>query len=452
MPQDLPKPSTTRTPPPAAPATPDSPNATQDARHEDALPATPQIAPPASQQRPRRARPVAWQWLQRNTFAPRWLTGRWRHPVVGYVLAVLVQLVAVLLAALLLAGSARFVFASALVLLGVMLVALNWGAGPSLVAALVGAVLIEFVEVPSQLASVSDSLSDGLALLLLVGVSMTMSLVPSSVERAKRRAEEERTEAQVRAQALQHVQARMDEFVAIASHDLRSPLTAALGFNELAAMRYERLTTTIVPAQPELAGQVEAVRTSLQGASQSVERAQRLVDLLFDTTQVRTGKLDLHCLPCDLAAVVQDHVLAQRVANPRRTLQLQVQREGPVPVVADADRIGQVVTNYVTNALKYSPADQPVAVRVGQHGLYAFVAVEDRGPGLATSEQERIWERFYQAAGVHVQSSGAGAGLGLGLHICKAIVEGHGGAVGVKSAVGKGSTFWFTLPLAGETG
>jgi signal transduction histidine kinase len=281
MPHDLPKPTTTRTPPPAvgtvgthpaptpaAPAVPDSPNATQDARREDAtgedaLPATPEMAPPAPKRRLRHSRPVAWRWLQRNTFAPRWLTGRWRYPVVGYVLAVLVQLVGVLLAALLLAGSARFVFASALVLLGVMLVALNWGAGPSLVGALVGAVLIEFVEVPSQLASVSDSLSDGLALLLLVGVSLTMSLVPSSVERAKRRAEEERTEAQVHAQALQRVQARMDEFVAIASHDLRSPLTAALGFNDLASMRYERLASALVPAQPGLAGQVEAVRTSL---------------------------------------------------------------------------------------------------------------------------------------------------------------------------------------------
>ncbi|HEV2457531.1 MAG TPA: HAMP domain-containing sensor histidine kinase [Ktedonobacterales bacterium] len=444
---------------------PSTVSATSGATHEDA---TPERTPAAGraiqaaeachanqepQERPRPGWPkVAWQWLQRNTFAPRWLTGRWRHPVVGYVLAVLVQLVGVLLTALLLAASARFVFASALVLLGVVLVALNWGAGPSLVGALVGAVLIDVVELPPRLAWMPEDLWDGVALVVLVGVSLTMSLVPSSVERAKRRAEEERTEAQVHAEALQRVQARMDEFVAIASHDLRSPLTAALGFNDLASMRYERLASALVPAQPGLAGQVEAVRTCLQDASQSVERVQRLVDLLFDTTQVRAGKLDLHRTWCDVAAVVQDNVLALRVANPQRTLLLEAPCAGPVPVVADADRIGQVVTNYLTNALKYSPADQPVVVRVGHDGAWARVAVEDRGPGLSASEQERIWERFYQAEGVHVQSSGVGAGLGLGLHICKAIIEGHGEAVGVKSAVGKGSTFWFTLPLAGETG
>jgi signal transduction histidine kinase len=108
-----------------------------------------------------------------------------------------------------------------------------------------------------------------------------------------------------------------------------------------------------------------------------------------------------------------------------------------------------VVTNYVTNALKYSQGDQPVAIQVARDGAWARVSVEDHGPGLPAPEQERIWERFYQAEGLRVQS-GSRAGLGLGLHICKTIVEGHEGAVGVKSAVGAGSTFWFTLPLAEE--
>ena len=138
------------------------------------------------------------------------------------------------------------------------------------------------------------------------------------------------------------------------------------------------------------------------------------------------------------------------MAHPHRTVQLEVPAggpcEAPVPVVADADRIGQVVTNYVTNALKYSQGDQPVAIQVARDGAWARVSVEDHGPGLLASEQERIWERFYQAKGMHAQS-GSGTGLGLGLHICKALIEGHGGKVGVESEVGKGSTFWFTLLL-----
>jgi signal transduction histidine kinase len=122
-----------------------------------------------------------------------------------------------------------------------------------------------------------------------------------------------------------------------------------------------------------------------------------------------------------------------------------------VPVVADADRVGQVVINYVTNALKYSPADQPVAVRVAVAGAEARVAVTDHGPGLPQREQDRIWQKFYRAEGVRVQS-GSGSGLGLGLHICKTIIEAHSGQVSVESAVGKGSTFSFALPLAQTTG
>jgi K+-sensing histidine kinase KdpD len=203
------------------------------------------------------------KWLQRNTLAPSWLVGRWRHPAIGYVVAVLAQVLALLLTILLLTASARFAFASALILFGVVLVALNWGTGPSLVAALVGALLIDVTVLPPHLTWVPESFWDGVALVVLVGVSLAVSLLSGSVERSKRQAEEERTEAQVRARALQQVQERMDEFIAVASHDLRSPLAAALGYNDMAAIHYERLAAAVVPKQPDLAGQVEAVRTTL---------------------------------------------------------------------------------------------------------------------------------------------------------------------------------------------
>jgi signal transduction histidine kinase len=170
---------------------------------------------------------------------------------------------------------------------------------------------------------------------------------------------------------------------------------------------------------------------------------------LFDATQMRTGLLELHRGPCDLTAVVRDHVVALGAAHPHRTLHLEVPAAGPVPVLADADRLGQVLTNYLTNALKYSSDDQPVAVQVTVHGTQAVTKVVDQGPGLPPQEHERIWQRFYQAGGVRAQS-GFGAGLGLGLHICKAIIEAHTGTVGVTSEEGQGSTFWFSLPLAAQ--
>jgi signal transduction histidine kinase len=118
-----------------------------------------------------------------------------------------------------------------------------------------------------------------------------------------------------------------------------------------------------------------------------------------------------------------------------------------VAVMADASRIEQVVTNYLSNALKYSREDRPVVVRLDVDGETARVAVRDEGIGVAPAEQASIWDRFHRAAGVTIQS-GSDVGIGIGLHICKTIIDGHHGQVGAFSVPGQGSTFWFTLPLA----
>jgi len=152
--------------------------------------------------------------------------------------------------------------------------------------------------------------------------------------------------------------------------------------------------------------------------------------------------------PCDLLTIARDAVQEQQSAWPERALTLDLPPRATLPLVADADRIGQVITNYLTNALKYSTEDQPVVVRITARNGSARVAVRDRGPGLSPEQQTHLWERFYRVPGIELQS-GSGVGLGLGLHICKTIVERHGGHVGVESAPGAGSAFWFTLPLAG---
>ncbi len=182
-------------------------------------------------------------------------------------------------------------------------------------------------------------------------------------------------------------------------------------------------------------------------------RLDRLVGDLLDVSRIQAGNLDLRLEPCDLAGVVREAVEEQRASWPERRLTLALPA-GPIAVMADDDRIGQVVTNYLTNALKYSPAREPVAVMVRVEQARAKrgqprvrVQVRDLGPGLLTDEQARIWERFHRAPGITLQS-GSGVGLGLGLYIAKTIVERHGGTVGVESAPEAGSTFWFTLPLA----
>jgi signal transduction histidine kinase len=149
---------------------------------------------------------------------------------------------------------------------------------------------------------------------------------------------------------------------------------------------------------------------------------------------------------------VREQVEARRVTAPDRTIRLRAPAGGePVPVKADADRIGQVVTNYLANALKYAPPDRPIYVSVEEQKDCARVAVRDAGPGIPKAEQSHVWELFHRAAGLAPQGDPMQGSLGLGLFISKAIIEAHGGKVGVKSAEGKGSTFWFTLPLSGTT-
>ena len=180
---------------------------------------------------------------------------------------------------------------------------------------------------------------------------------------------------------------------------------------------------------------------------QQVTQLEWLVNDVLDVSRVQAGMLDLHLESTDLGTIVHEAVGAQRQAAPTRTLLLQFPAAQPVPVYADACRLGQVVTNYLTNARKYSPTEQPVVVGLDVADHEARVWVRDQGPGLPPEEQARIWERFHRVKGIEVQSD-AGVGLGLGLYICRTIIERHQGQAGVESAPGQGSTFWFTLPLA----
>jgi signal transduction histidine kinase len=270
-----------------------------------------------------------------------------------------------------------------------------------------------------------------------------------ALELERERLLHEREDANLHELALEESAQRMDEFFALAIHDLRSPLTAAVGGVDFAALQFDRLAQSVLARAPDLADQVEAVYRRMSDTAQSMERLTRLVAVLFDTARAQSGTPDLRRELCDLVAIIREQVSSLRLAHPERVIRMRVQPRAPIRVLADADRIGEVVTNYLTNALKYSPKDRAVAVRVQLAGAWARVSVTDHGPGLPASEQERIWQRFYRSPDIAVHN-GSANGLGLGLHICKIFVEAHGGQVGVESKVGQGSTFWFALPLAND--
>jgi signal transduction histidine kinase len=250
-----------------------------------------------------------------------------------------------------------------------------------------------------------------------------------------------------REQELREANRRMEEFLGIASHELRTPLTTIKANVQLAKRRLKAL---MPPGQPDSSAEKAGMAAEmLVRAERQINVLNRLVGDMIDISRIKTGKLQVHLRqePCDLRSIVQEVTQEQRKANAARIVRMTLPVGEKVSVVADPDRIGQVLTNYLTNALKYSAADKPVEVHLLVEGHNARVAVRDEGPGLSLKEQQQVWQCFYQAQDVTVLS-GSGVGLGLGLHISQTIVELHQGRVGVESVVGQGSTFWFTLPLA----
>lgn len=259
----------------------------------------------------------------------------------------------------------------------------------------------------------------------------------------------QQTEAHAREMALRETQERMDEFLGIVSHELRTPLTTIKGNIQLARMRLSH-ARQYAPADNEaLLASFDEIKMMLDRAERQVNVQNRLVRDLMDVARIQADKLELQPEQCDLVAIVYETVEDLLSATPTRAIHLDVPglpAGETIQVFADAERIAQVISNYVTNALKYSPEDRPVEVRLEKADGKARVSVRDEGPGLSRTEQERVWERFYRVEGV-VRQRGFGVGMGLGLHICRAIIEQNQGEVGVESVKGEGSTFWFTLPL-----
>ena len=386
-----------------------------------------------------------WQWVVENSFLPAWLPEPLRHPIGGFVLATIIELIASALTLLLVKAVPTFSFLGTVHILAVAFIALTWGAAPSMFAALVGAFVLEVFVLPQTTGGGIGAPIDLVEASVFLIVGTVIAVIASNTERARRRAVSNFAEARARGMALAETNARTDEFLSIASHELRSPLTSLKAALQLGQRRLRRIADSEQPPD-DLKSQIGVVQGLLTTAEHQVDRQDRLVGDLLDVSRIRANKLEFHLTSCDLADIVRDTVDEQRLSWPDRSISLDAP-EGAAPIYADAHRIGQVVTNFLTNALKYSPPDAPVRVSLSVGGAEARVAIQDNGPGLTSEQQSHIWDRFHRVPGIK-QQSGSGAGLGLGLHISRTIVEYHSGRVGIDSIPKKGSTFWFTLPLA----
>jgi signal transduction histidine kinase len=230
----------------------------------------------------------------------------------------------------------------------------------------------------------------------------------------------------------QRAQRAKDDFLSIVSHELRTPLTSIQGYSQLLENRMRD------SAGAKELSQIRTIRTQ-------VTRMRRLVEDLLDVSRIdRRGLVSIEPAPLDLAVEVREAASRTQREHPERTIN--VETPDALPVTADRDRIGQVLTNLLDNAVKYSPGGGPVTVRAEARGSVVEIIVADEGIGLTPEQAARIFDRFYQA------DDGAGArrpgGLGLGLYITRAIVLAHGGEISAEpnTAAAKGTVIRLRLP------
>ena len=221
---------------------------------------------------------------------------------------------------------------------------------------------------------------------------------------------------------------RKDEFISIASHELKTPITTLKGFLQLLRRKLEGQ------------GLPEAVPTLTRMEAQ-VNRLTRLIDELLDVSKIQAGRVDYEEEPVDLADLLRETVELLQASSSTHTLL--VGEIHQVWVMGDKDRLGQVLTNLITNAIKYSPQANKVELSLVASPTTATLRVRDYGIGIPKAAQKNIFDRFYRVRDRHQAFSG----LGLGLYITNEIVRRHDGKMTVESEEGKGSTFIVSLPL-----
>ena len=256
------------------------------------------------------------------------------------------------------------------------------------------------------------------ALACVLGVALAML--------SSRKLSSQYARSRAAAEAARRATAARDELVAIVSHDLRNPLaTIAMGAGLLQETEDD----------PRLRKHVTAI-------GNAAALMQHLIDQLLDVARLERGALGLALDRVEVEAVLDAvHSLFQ-VRAIEAEVELSVTGEPGAAVTADRERVVQVLSNLIANALKFTPRGGKIAVAGRRDGPRVRFEVADTGPGIADDHIPRLFERYWQGG-----ASPRGS-LGLGLYICRQLVAAHGGEIGVRSKLGDGSTFWFTLPAA----
>ncbi|HEY4337809.1 MAG TPA: ATP-binding protein, partial [Puia sp.] len=219
---------------------------------------------------------------------------------------------------------------------------------------------------------------------------------------------------------------RKDEFIGVAGHELRTPITTIKGYLQLL----------------EAQASESNGRPFIEKALRQVNKLNRLVTDILDISKIQAGRLEYTMMPCFLLPLVRESVDTVRQIHPSHRIETELPAEDIV-ITADGVKIEQVMINFLTNAIKYSPQADRVALRVKKEDGRVVVAIRDWGIGIPVEHLESIFDRYYRVnATEHVIG-----GMGLGLYISREMVRRHGGAIWVESEQGKGTVFYFSLPL-----
>lgn len=220
---------------------------------------------------------------------------------------------------------------------------------------------------------------------------------------------------------------KKDEFISIASHELKTPLTSVKGYVQLLARSIQK-------------GDTETVKNHLGKAQLQLEKLNSLIADLLDISKIESGKLKFNRQDFDMDTLLDNVIEVMHQSNPEFT----IRKTGRVgrPIFGDEMRIEQVIVNFLTNAIKYSPGTSEIDLNVNVSNDQLELSVKDYGIGMLPEQLDHVFDKFYRVE----ETSQRFQGLGIGLYISSEIIKRHGGQVGVKSEIGKGSEFYFLMP------
>ncbi len=234
---------------------------------------------------------------------------------------------------------------------------------------------------------------------------------------------------------LERLNTQKNDFLGMAAHDLRNPLSVIISFSEFLEAEAADVLN-------------EEHREFVTAIKQTSEFMLRMVVELLDVSTIESGRLKLNREPTDLVPLIGHNIALNRVLAGRKAIAVEfVSPDGVVEALCDAGKIEQVLNNLIGNAVKFSHRDTVVRVMLSVADGIATVEVRDQGQGIPEAELANVFKPF---AKISVRGTEGESSTGLGLAICRRMIEGHGGSVWVDSKVGTGSSFYFTLPLDGK--